>query len=102
MRHYGKPLFEYKGYYYCPDDMVEPDVIKTWHDVKVLEDGKYVDYNYLPESPYRTVGIDDFMLWVDCDMPDRKTLNGYVSDKIQDYYNKWQDEQINQVILGEE
>jgi hypothetical protein len=100
MRFDGKPRFDYRGFYYCPDDEVEPDVIKTFHDVKVIVDGAFQLYGSVPCSPYGSPSYDEFMMWIDCGMPDRKRLGGYVTDKIQEYHDQWQDEQINNVILG--
>jgi hypothetical protein len=68
MRHYGdEVVYEYKGYKYKPDDDVEEDNVKRFHDV-ITPTG---ERTYIPFSPYSTPSRTSFERWIDLGMPKR-------------------------------
>lgn len=62
-----KSGFSYKGYVYQPFVDIEPDVMKTFHDVQD-PNGKA---HYIDWSPYSGISDIDFQSWIDLGMPKR-------------------------------
>ena len=62
---------DYKGWTYDADIIDYDDNRKISH--YATKDGKKVDMDW---SPYSTPSKEDFALWVDLGMPDRKAVNG--------------------------
>lgn len=61
------PMYEYKGYLYWEEDEYDDDVIKTYHVVRKPDGGlTHVDW-----SPYSSMTLEDFKLWIDLDRPGR-------------------------------
>lgn len=57
--------YSYKGYTYLPQQDVEEDNIKIWHEVKAPEIGII----HIDCSPYRTPTVEQFHRWVDAGCP---------------------------------
>jgi len=62
---------EYKGWKYSSYEEDYDDVVKLSH--VATKDGKEVSMDW---SPYSRPSEEDFALWVDLGMPDRKAVNG--------------------------
>ena len=103
----------YKGdiYSYEPWEDREDDNIKIFHDVYLIDRdiqgdriGRTVQRS-MPMSPYSTPSFDEFVMWIECGMPTSKEMglggNARKGD-IKEYYTKWLDDKIDQVILGEQ
>lgn len=67
--YYGDPKYQYKGWIYCPESVVEPDNIKIWHTV-ITPDKRRISFDW---SPYNTPSLAEFQLWIDLGCPDRIT-----------------------------
>ena len=58
---------EYKGYIYQPEEDVEPDNIKIFHDV-ITPEGNRISLGF---SPYDIPTKENFARWVDLGCPKR-------------------------------
>jgi len=106
--------YTYKGntYSYEPWDDIEPEEnSKRFHDVYLI-DSNFIDNDKgrtclpeMPMSPYETVTLDVFKMWIQSGMPTKKDmgLKGNARNKdIEEYYWKMIDNKIDRMlILGE-
>lgn len=65
-------VFEYKGYKYMPEDDIEEDNVKRFHDV-VTPTGERI---YVPLGPYNKLTETNFQRWIDLGMPKRGEMGG--------------------------
>jgi len=97
----GNVIFEYKGYFYCPWDELEPDNRKTYHEVKKVDEHNNLKYAFdVPLTPYIMAMTEEaFRKWIDMGMPTRDEMGGHQVEDHERYYDKWVDEQIEKELL---
>ena len=92
-------LLEYNGYYYMPEDDIEEDNVKRFHDVKVK--GPDGGYHYcgksFPCSPYSTPSLEQFKRWIDMGKPTREEMGGNTREAHEAHYQKY----LDSILLGE-
>lgn len=101
-RHYGdKTVYEYKGFFYRPEDEVEPDVIKTWHGVYIKDaDGEFKSDGWISWSPYGAPHRVIFEMWIDMGRPTREAMGGNQEKNYREFYERWRHQQAEDAILG--
>ena len=82
----GTGIYPYNGWEYEQEMDHYPDVSKIFH--YATKDGKQVDIDW---SPYVDMEEEDFKLWVDLGMPDRKAVNGIAPLNVDDLLKLAQD-----------
>jgi len=102
VRYYSKNEFdyEYKGFYYCPEEEYEEDNRKTFHAIKVLKPNRCLHYEgeNLPLSPYSYASKELFEKWIDMGRPTREMLGDHHKEHHEAYYNKWVLEQLEKEL----
>ena len=69
--------YNYKGYYYCPEEDREPDNIKIFHTVFK---GEFVStVHNIPFTPYGFPSEEAFKAWIDSGLPTREQINMAIS-----------------------
>ena len=90
-RYDGSPMFEYKGYVYCPEKEYEEDNVKIFHNV-TTPDGKRT---YVKMSPYSYMSISVFQKWIDLGCPANERCNYYSKD-IEELWEQYARRFINE------
>lgn len=85
-------VYEYKGFKYMPEDDVEEDNVKRFHNVHVNNGRIYG--GSVPLSPYATMTKELFERWIDMGRPTREEMGGHHPEHHQAYYEKWALEQL--------
>jgi len=97
-------MYDYKGYSYRPWDDIEPNENhKVYHEVYVRDCDKDISVRNMPLGPYTSPTEAIFRMWIDCGKPTNKDMkvNGNASEKdIADYYYKYMDGKVDNILLG--
>ena len=101
-RVYGGDLFEYRGYIYAPEDDIEEDNIKRFHNIYCEHEGIRCNVGSVPLSPYSSLNEAQFRRWIDMGKPTRDRMGGHHHEDHERYFRKLFDEAMNRIILGED
>lgn len=91
-----KIIHEYKGFTYQPEDDVEEDNVKRFHEVYF--NGDRISGGWMPLSPYTTPSFELFSRWIDMGRPTRDEMGGNRIVEHTAYYEKWVAEQLEKEL----
>ena len=99
---YGDDLYTYRGITYCPEDDIEEDNVKRFHNVVIIHDGIRVNVGSVPLSPYSSLSEAQFQRWVQMGRPTRSQLGGQQHEDHLKYWRKLFEEAIDNILLEKE
>ena len=86
-KHGDEVVHEYKGFQYKPEDDIEEDNVKRFHDVYI--DGSRIFGGGIPMSPYSSVCQQTFERWIDMGCPTRSDMGGHQPKHHEEHYQNW-------------